>query len=157
LIILLHNNIFLFTMRLFEWFEDSLDLSIGDSDVSFVFHFLFLDRINEDLEEFRSGWNDHALRTERNNTPTQLLKRYIKKTAALPNPEMEDNDSDDNDYGLHPRRNIQALIHPISRNQLKYFKTQIIPLRMRDDDVFYMRTAVRNALQCYAYTIENYA
>lgn len=50
--------------------ENFLDLS-NDTDV-FCLHYAFLPRINRALEEFRLGWNHHAVRTERNQTPYQL-------------------------------------------------------------------------------------
>ena len=39
----------------------------------FVLHYLFLDRINESLSEFRKAWNNHKVRTEHNKSPVQIF------------------------------------------------------------------------------------
>ena len=35
-------------------------------------HYVFLPRINQHLEKFCEGWNNHPLRTEKNKSPNQL-------------------------------------------------------------------------------------
>lgn len=57
----------------------------------FVLHYVFLDRINSDLQSYQLGWNHHAISTERNRSPLQLYMYHLDK---LPPPvEVED------DYG----------------------------------------------------------
>ncbi len=43
----------------------------------FSLHFVFLPRLNRDLEVFRNQWNNHPLRTEHNLTPIQLYIQGI--------------------------------------------------------------------------------
>lgn len=40
----------------------------------FCAQYVFLPRIQADLETFIEGWNNHSLRTERNYTPNQLWR-----------------------------------------------------------------------------------
>ena len=59
--------------RLFYFLEENdLLVPINDKHL-FALHFVFLPRINRALEHFKRAWNDHGLRTERNQTPRQLF------------------------------------------------------------------------------------
>ena len=46
--------------------------SMSESDL-FCLHFVYLPRINKALEDFKNGWNNHALTTECCRTPLQLF------------------------------------------------------------------------------------
>ena len=50
----------------------------------FSLHYVFLPRLNRDLEVFRNQWNNHPLRTEHNLTPIQLYIQGIR-TASQSN------------------------------------------------------------------------
>ena len=50
--------------------EDSYDMT---DNVLFVLHYMFLPRINADLEQFRQAWNRHKLSSEGNATPNELM------------------------------------------------------------------------------------
>jgi len=44
-----------------------------DNDVHlFILHYVFLPRINRVISSFVAGWNNHSLRTERNQTPNRI-------------------------------------------------------------------------------------
>lgn len=49
----------------------------------FVLHYLFIGRINDDLRQFQLSWNRHALSTEHNRTPNQLLILNGDRSDAL--------------------------------------------------------------------------
>ena len=49
----------------------------NDADL-FVFHYVFLPRINSSLATFASAWNNHLLSTENNLTPLQIYTAYSK-------------------------------------------------------------------------------
>lgn len=54
--------------------RDGMDV---ENDVHmYVLQHVFLSRINASLELFRHAWNHHALRTERNYSPLQLMQVY---------------------------------------------------------------------------------
>ncbi|XP_067085574.1 uncharacterized protein [Osmerus mordax] len=52
--------------------EDEGLLDLADSLHLFCVHFVFVPRLQQDLEHFAKGWDDHSLRTERGRTPNQL-------------------------------------------------------------------------------------
>ena len=39
----------------------------------YALHYIFLPRINKALNEFRSTWNSHGIRTQEGSTPQQLF------------------------------------------------------------------------------------
>ncbi|XP_008401337.1 uncharacterized protein LOC103460806 isoform X2 [Poecilia reticulata] len=52
--------------------EEEGYLNISNETHLFCCHYVFLPRLQEDLHTFRSGWDNHPLRTESNMTPNQL-------------------------------------------------------------------------------------
>ncbi|KAK1902627.1 4-hydroxy-tetrahydrodipicolinate reductase [Dissostichus eleginoides] len=47
-------------------------LNIGNATLLFCCHYVFLPRLQDDLDTFRSGWANHPKRTEGHVTPNQL-------------------------------------------------------------------------------------
>lgn len=62
--------------------EDGLLDPIDDIDL-FSLHFVFLPRINQQLESFKVAYSRHKLRTEHNHTPLQLWTRGLLNTEDL--------------------------------------------------------------------------
>ena len=61
-------------------FYDMEDFNLLDGDCEkdmFALHYVFLPRINTQLHQFVSAWNNHPLRTENGLTPMQLFSRGI--------------------------------------------------------------------------------
>ena len=61
-------------------FYDMEDCNLLDGDCEkdmFALHYVFLPRINNQLHQFVSAWNNHPLRTENGLTPMQLFSRGI--------------------------------------------------------------------------------
>lgn len=57
-------------------FYELESLCILDTDNAtdqFCLHYVFLPRINRTLEEFKAGYNNHSMSSERNRTPVQLF------------------------------------------------------------------------------------
>jgi hypothetical protein len=61
----------------------------NDTDL-FCLHYAFLPRINRALQEFRQAHNNHALSTERNQTPLQL---FFTNSHLIP--QYEEDEMDD--------------------------------------------------------------
>ena len=57
--------------RLFYFLQEQGILDPLNEYHLFALHFIYLPRINRSMEEFRSGWNHHSIRTEHNATPLQ--------------------------------------------------------------------------------------
>ena len=55
-----------------HYLEEEGFLSIANETHLFCCHFVFLPRLQDDLDTFRNGWDNHPLRTESNMTPNQL-------------------------------------------------------------------------------------
>ena len=53
--------------------EDDGILDIDDELHMKILHYVFVPRLNDALEKFRQGWNDHPLSSEHDNTPNQLF------------------------------------------------------------------------------------
>ena len=52
--------------------EEAGYLDVGNEVNMFCLHYVFIPRINQHLEHFINGWNDHPIRTARNRMPNQL-------------------------------------------------------------------------------------
>ena len=66
------NKVIQFYIDLFKSFE-KVGMKIDDVWHIFTLQYLFMPRIQDDLNEFKETWNNHALSTESNRTPLQLL------------------------------------------------------------------------------------
>ena len=54
----------------------------SDEDI-YVLHYVFLSRINKQLEEFTRAWNLHPVRTERNWSPRQIMINSIMQEDEI--------------------------------------------------------------------------
>lgn len=52
--------------------EEQGQLDLSSSVDLFCCHYVFVPRLQANLEIFREGWDNHSLRTEQNLTPNQL-------------------------------------------------------------------------------------
>ncbi|XP_062309978.1 uncharacterized protein LOC134014403 [Osmerus eperlanus] len=55
-----------------HYLEEEGFLNIANTTHLFCCHYVFLPRLQDDLDNFRNGWDHHPLRTEGNMTPNQL-------------------------------------------------------------------------------------
>lgn len=69
--------------HMFHLLEDEGILDPVDELDLFSLHFVFLPRINQQLESFKRAYCRHKLRTERNHTPLQLWIRGLLATEDL--------------------------------------------------------------------------
>lgn len=69
----LYKEVLSFYRELFYDFETSHNINFADEGALFCLHYLFLNRINEDLLSYRQRWNSHRIRTEKNMSPNQML------------------------------------------------------------------------------------
>lgn len=68
---------------LFSEMEARFNLNMDHPIVIFVLHALFLNSLNDDLDQYVSRWNNHSVSTERNHTPKQLLALNQDTSAAV--------------------------------------------------------------------------
>jgi len=126
--------------NLFYYLESEYGLDPNDEEHLFALHFVYMPRINKMLEEFLSSWNNHGLRTEKNQSPNQLWTQGfyrlssstqddlldLTENVALygvdadgPTPELQTN----NDVQV-PEINIE-----LSREEEGYITNNFVPLR----------------------------
>ena len=53
------------------------DLRLSDTDL-YALHFVYIQRINNALEEFVSQYNNHPMRTAHNRTPLQIFFEGVR-------------------------------------------------------------------------------
>ena len=73
---------------LFHYMEEQYILDPTCEEHLFCLHYVFAPRINQNLEMFKNGWNNHGLTTEVNRTPSQLWIRGMLN-QQLPNCQWE--------------------------------------------------------------------
>ena len=73
---------------LFHYMEEQGILDPTCEGHLFCLHYVFAPRINQNLEMFKNGWNNHGLTTEVNRTPSQLWIRGMLN-QQLPNCQWE--------------------------------------------------------------------
>eukprot|EP01036_Dinobryon_divergens_P036548 gene36548-47615_t len=139
---------------LFYSFEnDGMDLS-NLLDI-YTLQYLFLPRINEDLQQFMSMWNNHKLSSENSRTPLQLLLHYhANSTAALPEQQPGEYDYfgehgiadegehadggdalpvDEDDGLVLSSVSCEPIECPLNGEQLIEFQSRVVPLTMNID------------------------
>ena len=67
---------------LFYYLEESELLDIDNPIHLFCLHYVYKPRINWHLRQFVQGWNNHPLRTERNQSPNQLWITGLHEIAT---------------------------------------------------------------------------
>lgn len=56
----------------FYYLEERRYLDLNNEVHMFCLHYIFKPRINQNLQHFVNGWDNHPLRTEHNRTPNRL-------------------------------------------------------------------------------------
>jgi hypothetical protein len=123
-------------MTLFQSYErDGLD--INSVCHIFTLQYMFMPRIQEDLNNFKSYWNNHPLTTERNKTPLQMI---LLNRAAI----NYDEPIDMINYGVednvdYVEENNPCVVCnpvrcPLTLANLGIFKENNVPLTMADHD-----------------------
>lgn len=62
--------------------EDSGSLDPSNILHLFCAHYVFLPRLQRDIDTFTNAWNDHSIRTEQNLTPNQLWEIGLAQNPA---------------------------------------------------------------------------
>ena len=89
----------------------------------FTLQFLFMPRIQADLDQFVNMWNSHKLSTERNRTPQQILNFYMVDSTAAP--EIVDSEAEVevevDDVDIDPRFSADGdeLLHSVLCNPIE--------------------------------------
>ena len=125
-----------FYMSLFKSYERE-GLDINNLTHIYTLQYMFMPRIQEDLNNFKAYWNNHPLESENNRTPHQLI---LLHSAAINNDmpidllhygvENDDGDVDED----NPQVMCDAIICPLNADNLIILRHNIIPLSMAVPD-----------------------
>ena len=123
---------------LFAHFE-TLGLDVLNIFHMFILHYLFKDRINESLLQFKRSWNNHGISTENNKSPLQLMQlrkdenfgtEWIEETMGNFGSASNDVDMPRVDYPDIPYVELNKRHNPFSEAQYEYFKLHIKPFTL---------------------------
>jgi hypothetical protein len=156
----LKKEVIFFYITVFSFLEQEQGVDFASESHIFCIHYLFIPRINEDLQLFQQSWNSHAISTERNRTPLQL--QFLNRHLSAANTVAEDVLDFDN-YGLegdeddeelyrnqdesHGRPRISAVANPLSNLGFQYFSSTVRPLTLQDNDASIYIEHVMHALK----------
>ena len=87
---------------IFHTLEDEGVLDVDNEVDLFCLHHVYLPRIQESLQNFKQGWNHHALSTECGWSPMQLFTAY-----SLGNPLFDEIHVDEQSYGVDPNDDVE--------------------------------------------------
>ncbi|XP_073720642.1 uncharacterized protein [Misgurnus anguillicaudatus] len=111
--------------------QDMLDLSSALQ--LFCCHFVFLPRLQANLDLFHERWDNHLLTTEQNLTPNQLweigqMENPIAKTEEMTIPDIKREDSGSIE-DKHTAMNDPQFKGPISPEHMEQLRQSINPLQ----------------------------
>jgi hypothetical protein len=120
------------------WDMEQLGMNIEDPETLFCLHYLFVPRICEDLQRFRSTWLYHKMRTAPNNASPREL--YMKHADLLPEPagnfdihHYAATFQDATDYAVEYQQVIlEPSRSPLTITQFDAFKQRVRPLTLED-------------------------
>lgn len=131
---LIKNVVKMYT-TIFMYLEDRCGLDIDSNINMYCLHYIFLPCINQSIDQWKSAWNHHKIRTENHYTPIQLYTkgmiecgfRGVEDSTIYPNeygvdwegPQSED---DDNTVVVDDPRNL------LNQTQLTVLRSLVNPL-----------------------------
>lgn len=135
----------------FHQLEDMGALNPSNEADMFALHFVFLPRINNSLDTFKLGWNNHQLSTENNLSPLQLYTAYAQGSHLFDDHSVdgemygrEDNEDErDDENELDINEVVVPNTHiPLSTSSIERLSNSINPLSACNDfgKQFYLDT-----------------
>ena len=116
---------------------ESLGMDVDNVIHMFCLHYLFVPRINESLQEFRSSWNNHGISTERYKSPLSILYTESASNGGVPwvpedvQPIVNEVLSTVTDYDLR-QVHCAPRMCPLNERQLEIFCEHVQPFTLRD-------------------------
>lgn len=123
--------------HIFQSLEATGVLNIENETDLFCLHYVYLPRINADLDSFRLAWNSHSISTEGNWSPLQLFTAYSYSNPLFTN---DDHDFDEQLYGVEDSEedgimednevvDVPSMSFPLSTEELQVLQASVQPLR----------------------------
>ena len=107
--------------QLFHFLEDEGVLDITNECHMFCLSYIFIPRINKDLQTFQSSFNNHSLRTERGFTPLQLyIQGFLqqRQESILSEDELVNYGIDNDGPVPPPSEGMDEIVVPPTHNPL---------------------------------------
>ncbi|CAM4571446.1 unnamed protein product [Leuciscus chuanchicus] len=121
------TNVFYHALHTLEN-EGYLDLS--STTHIFACQYVFLPRLQNNLDNFREGWDNHPIQTEQNLTPNQLWDvGQMQNPIADPDNAEEDISRQDNG---HTGVTVPILQSPLNPEQMEQLRSAIDPMGPSD-------------------------
>ena len=128
---------------LFYEMEDNNLLCVDNDTDQFSINFVFLPKINAQLDQFTSAWNNHPIQTENGLSPLQLWTRGLLSAAPTYQAEIFDGMTIGDNYGVEGNdQGISSIDHEgvvvpetnvdLSQQQLAYIGQNFNPLRQSE-------------------------
>lgn len=145
-----HSKVTRFYAELFKTLERE-GFDISNQTHLFILQYLFLPRIQDDLNQFIRIWNRHKLSTERNRSPLQLMATRIDKFPFLEELENVDMFGVEDDIDIEEGENelpaveCEKILCPLSDANFLDFKLRISPLTLEtpvEDLILWFYTAL---------------
>lgn len=143
---------------LFYEMEDNDQLCVDNEIDLFSLHFVFLPRINVQLQHFASAWNHHPVRTENGFSPIQLWRRGLLSASPDFQCELFDGMTVANDYGVESNNlhrsnvdyeliNIPEINVNLNQEQVQEIEQNFNPLRPSELNGVDVYTEVKNYIE----------
>ena len=116
-----------------EMEKDELDP--GNELHLYVLQYMFMTRINQDLDQFRESWNHHPIRTAHNRSPYQILEEN-KELQPVEIDEVEIDEVENIEVEVEedvPYVHVEPINCPFNNEKEDYFKQHCKSLYLEDD------------------------
>ena len=130
-----HSKVTIFYADMFRLLEkDGLDIS--NTWHLFALQYLFLPRIQDELNQFQEIWNNHKITGEKNKTPLQLMALrdhlfpFVDDVDEYGRYDSSDDELSDVEHNELPAVNCTPLKCPLNEVDLLSFKRSIAPLSL---------------------------
>ena len=143
----LKKEVISFYICVFSFLEREHGVDFTQEAHIFCIHYLFVPRINADLQQFQQRWNHHSISTEGNRTPMQLqfLNEHSNASSTvsfdvedLENYGIENEEVDEEYYQnqdeMHGRPRICSVACPLNQIGFQYFSMVVRPLSLDNND-----------------------
>jgi hypothetical protein len=115
--------------QLFYYMEDIGKLNpLSEVDL-FCLHFVYIPRISRALENFRNGWNNHAVTTEHSMTPVQLFSSSVISNGYAATYQQRSQVSNNDSQTLTGFVEVPTTNSPLTQAQEDLLKSIIDPLQ----------------------------
>ena len=132
----LRRYVIQYYMDLFKSMERN-GMRIEDPFHMYVLQYLFMGRIQEDLDKFQNSFNHHKVRTEEYKSPTQLL--FLRQNCQPPPVHIDDTVygvdeqyEDDEEQDDSVQVPLESLKCPLSPENEELFRFRVDPLTMQN-------------------------